>query len=90
MASRLQNKRRLKAVIINLLISGVSYVLMIVGLVRGWVPSSNMKRYGGLAASDKPINYWVMIVGLFLIGTIFLALALWALKRYRSNLGSYE
>jgi len=90
MASRVQNKRRLKAVIINFLISGVSYVLMIVGLVRGWVPSSNMKRYGGLSSTDKPINYWVMIIGLFVIGTVFLALALWALKRYQSNAGSYE
>ena len=90
MASRVQNKRRLKAVIINFLISGASYVLMIVGLVRGWVPSSNMKRYGSLTSTDKPINYWVMIIGLFVIGTVFLALALWALKRYKSNAGSYE
>lgn len=90
MASRLQNKRRLKAVILNFLLSGASYLLMILGLVAGFVPSSSIRRYGNISASEKPINYWVTIVGLFIIGTVFLAIALWALKRYKSNAGSYE
>lgn len=90
MASRLQNKRRLKAVILNFLISGASYVLMLVGLVAGFVPSSKVARYGNISAATKPLNYWVTIVGLFIIGTVFLAIALWALSRYRSNAGSYQ
>lgn len=90
MASRLQNKRRLKAVILNFLLSGVSYVLMIIGLIAGFVPSSNIRRYGNITSAEKPLNYWITIVGLFLIGTVFLAIALWALKRYKSNVGSYE
>ncbi|MBK7392062.1 MAG: hypothetical protein IPI64_02035 [Chloracidobacterium sp.] len=90
MASGLQNKRRLKGVIFNFLISGASYVLMLLGLVLGFVPSSKVTRYGNINASQKPVNYWVTIVGLFMIGTVFLALALWALKRYRSNFGSYQ
>ncbi|MBK8305373.1 MAG: hypothetical protein IPK98_19135 [Chloracidobacterium sp.] len=90
MASRLQNKRRLKGVILNFALSGASYILMIFGLIAGFVPSSKVTRYGNINASQKPINYWVTIAGLFMIGTVFLAVALWALKRYRSNVGSYE
>lgn len=90
MASRMQNKRRLKAVILNFLLSGASYLLMILGLIAGFVPSSSVRRYGNINASEKPVNYWITIVGLFLIGTVFLAIALWALKRYKSNAGSYE
>lgn len=90
MASRLQNKRRLKGVIVNFLLSGASYILMILGLIAGVVPSSKVARYGNISASQKPVNYWVTIVGLFIIGTVFLAIAIWALKRYRSNVGSYQ
>jgi len=90
MASRLQNKRRLKVVILNFLISAASYVFMILGLIAGFVPSSKIARYGNISAANKPLNYWIMIIALFLIGTVFLAIALWALKRYRSNVGSYQ
>lgn len=90
MASRLQNKRRLKSVILNFIISGASYLLMVLGLVAGFVPSSKVARYGNISASTKPINYWATIAGLFILGTVFLAVALWALKRYRSNVGSYQ
>lgn len=90
MASRLQNKRRLKAVILNFMISGASYVLMLLGLISGFVPSSKVLRYGNIYASQKPVNYWVTIIGLFLIGTVFLGLALWALKCYKSDVGSYQ
>lgn len=90
MASRIQNKRGLKGVIFNFLLSGASYVLMIFGLVAGFVPSSKVARYGNISAAQKPINYWVTIIGLFMLGTVFLAIALWALKRYKSNVGSYE
>ncbi len=90
MASRLQNKRRLKGVILNFGLSGVSFVLMIVGLVAGFVPSSKVRRYGNLTATANPVNYWVTIGGLFLLGVVFLCIGLWALKRYRSNAGSYE
>lgn len=90
MASRLQNKRRLKGVILNFLLSGASYILMVFGLVAGFVPSSKIMRYGNINATQKPVNYWVTIVGLFILGTVFLTLALWALKLYRSNAGSYQ
>lgn len=90
MASRIQNKRRLKAVILNFFLSGASYVLMILGLIAGFVPSSSVRRYGNISATDKPLNYWITIAGLFAIGTVFLVLAVWALKRYRSNVGSYQ
>lgn len=89
MASRLVNKRRLKAVILNFFFSGVAFASMIVGLVAGLVPSSKVRRYGNLTATDNPINYWVMIIGLFLIGVVFLGLALWSLKRYKSNENIY-
>lgn len=65
-------------------------MLMIFGLIAGFVPSSNFRRYGNINAVEKPVNYWITIAGLFLIGTLFLALALWALKRYKSNAGRYE
>lgn len=87
MASRLQNKRRLKAVILNFMISGAAYVLMLLGLIAGLFPYSKLGR---LAATSSLVNYWVTIIGLFLIGTVFLGLALWAVKRYRSNVGSYQ
>ncbi len=76
--------------ILNFLLSGASYILMILGLIAGFVPSSKVARYGNINASQKPINYWVTIVGLFILGTVFLAVGLWALKRYRSNAGSYQ
>jgi len=89
MASRLQNKRRLKAVILNFLISGVTYLLLILGLIAGLFPYSKLGRLGNIPA-QTPLNYWIIIVGLFLIGTVFLGLALWSVKRYRSNVGSYQ
>lgn len=76
--------------IVTFLLSGASYILMILGLIAGFVPSSKIMRYRNISASQKPINYWVTIVGLFMLGTVFLAVALWALKRYRSNVGSYQ
>ncbi len=76
--------------IINFLLSGASYLLMIFGLIAGFVPSSKVTRYGNINASQKPVNYWATIIGLFILGTVFLAIALWALKRYRSNVGSYK
>lgn len=90
MASRSQNKHRLKAVILNLLLGGASFVLMIIALAAGYLPSSSVKRYGNISASQKPVSYWLTIAGLFVIGTVFLAIGLRALKRYRSNAGSYE
>lgn len=90
MVSRIQNKRRLKGIILNFLLSGASYVLVVFGLVAGFVPSSKVARYGKISAAQKPINYWVTIIGLFMLGTVFLAVALWALKRYTSNVGTYE
>lgn len=89
MASRLQDKRRLKAVILNFLISGVSYLLLILDLIAGLFPYSKLARFVNISA-QTPLNYWIMIVGLFLIGTVFLGLALWSVKRYRSYIGSYQ
>lgn len=87
MASRLQNKRRLKGVIINFALSVASYLLMLLGLLAGFVPSSSIRRYGTINAGERPINYWITIAGLFLIGTIFFIVGGLALRRYRNNAG---
>ena len=85
MATRLQNKRRIKAIIFNFLVGIGSYVLVIVGLVAGYVPSGKIIKYDNISAQEKPINYWITILALFLIGSVFTALALLALRRYRSG-----
>lgn len=68
MASRLQNKGRLRGVILNFFLCGASYILMLFALIAGFEPSSKVARYGNISATTKPVNYWVTIVGLFIVG----------------------
>ncbi|MBX7055982.1 MAG: hypothetical protein K1X36_13595 [Pyrinomonadaceae bacterium] len=90
MTTPVQKKRRLKAVILNFLLSGASFAAMIVGLAAGYLPSSRGQRYGNITASARPVNFWVTIAFLFFIGVLFLFIALWSLRRYKSDSAGHD